>query len=310
MEKKNSALSDVLFIFPGHDFTYHVLKDSGLDVLPPYKGKDNIILRILREIHFGLNLPLKSIWFHKINKEYKSFFIFEPLIIPEYIDWLHFLYPHSKFVMLYLNKCNKINSPDKFRYSFLNLWSGDVNDSQTYNLNLCPNAGFYVRTWKVCKTEPEFDIFFVGCDKGNKRLVELVNLENKFNALGLKSYLHIVPEHRYGLYNNKRYKRALPYSEVLKFLGKTKAILYLGYGSQECVTIRVQESLVHEIKLVTDCAWLKKYDFYHPDNIFILGEDEMDSLLEFLNKPYVNIEASILNSMFFEDLAEQIILNS
>lgn len=140
-------------------------------------------------------------------------------------------------------------------------------------------------------------------------MVEFVNLEYKFDTLGLKNYLLIVPEHRYGLYNNKRYKRALLYSEVLKFLGKTKAILYLGYGSQECVTIRVQESLVHEIKLVTDCAWLKKYDFYHPDNIFILGEDELDSLPEFLNKPYINIDASILNSMFFDDLAEQIILN-
>lgn len=311
MQKKtNEILSDILFIFPGHGFTYRVLSDSGLKVLPPYKGKSSIILRILREIHFRLNLPMKYIWFHKINKEYKLFFIFEPLIIPEYIDWLHSLYPHSKFVMLYLNNCKKSNSPDKFRRSFLKLWSGDVNDSHIYNLNLCPDAGFYVRSWRVCKMEPEFDIFFVGCDKGNKRLVELINWENRFNALGLRSYLHLVPEHRYGLYNNKRYKRSLPYSEVLKFLGKTKAILYLGYGSQECVTIRVQESLVHEIKLITDCAWLKNYDFYHPDNIFILGEDEIESLPDFLNKPYIKVESSIEKNIYFTDLVEQIVLSS
>lgn len=74
--------------------------------------------------------------------------------------------------MLYLNKCNKINSHEKFRRSFLKLWSGDVSDFQNYNLKLCPNAGFYVRSWKVCKTEPEFDIF-IGCDKGDKNWLNL-----------------------------------------------------------------------------------------------------------------------------------------
>lgn len=311
MQKKpNDILSDVLFIFPGYSFTYNVLSDSELNVLPPYKGKGYVILRILREIHFRLNLPLKKIWFHKINKEYMSFFIFDPLIIPEYIDWLYSLYPHSKFIMFYNNKCKESNSPMKFHRSFLKLWSSDVNDSLLYNLNLSSNAGFYVRSWKVCKIEPEFDVFFVGCDKGNKRLSDLINLESKFNALGLRSYFHIVPEHRYGLYSNKRYKRPLQYSEVLNFLGKTKAILYLGYGSQECATIRVQESLVHEIKLITDCAWLKKYDFYHPNNIFILGEDKIESLPEFLNNPYIRVESSMLKNIFFTNLAEQIVLNS
>ena len=36
MQKKtNEILSDILFIFPGHGFTYRVLSDSGLKVLPP-----------------------------------------------------------------------------------------------------------------------------------------------------------------------------------------------------------------------------------------------------------------------------------
>ena len=135
-------------------------------------------------------------------------------------------------------------------------------------------------------------------------------MERQFNLLGLTTYFHIAPEHRYDLYKNKRYKKFLPYTEVLKFLGKTKAILSLGYGSQECITIRVQESLVHKIKLITDCVWLKKYDFFHPDNIFILGEDEIESLPEFMNKPYVEIETSVLNNIYFEDLVEHIVLNS
>lgn len=311
MQKKTSnILSNVLFIMPEHNFYYASFKGSGLNVLPIYKGKDNVVLRVFREIHFSFNLPFKHIWFHKVDKEYESYFIFECLVIPEYIDWLHSLYPHSKIIMLYLNNCTKVNSPEKFRRDFLKLWSGDINDCHNYNLNLCPNVGSYVRSWTVTKTEPKFDIFFIGSDKGNKRLGNLINLERQFNLLGLTTYFHIAPEHRYDLYKNKRYKKFLPYTEVLKFLGKTKAILYLGYGSQECITIRVQESLVHKIKLITDCVWLKKYDFFHPDNIFILGEDEIESLPEFINKPYVEIETSVLNNIYIEDLVEYIILNS
>ena len=74
--------------------------------------------------------------------------------------------------------------------------------------------------------------------------------------------------------------------------------------------IIVQESLVHEIKLITDCAWLKNYDFYHPDNIFILGEDEIESLPDFLNKPYIKVESSIEKNIYFTDLVEQIVLSS
>ena len=40
------------------------------------KGKIMSFLRVFREIHFRLNLPLKHIWFHKVDKEYESYFIF------------------------------------------------------------------------------------------------------------------------------------------------------------------------------------------------------------------------------------------
>ena len=175
-QKICNILSNILFVMPEHNFYYASFKESRMNVLPIYKGKDNVILRVFREIHFRLNLPLKHIWFHKVDKEYESYFIFECLVIPEYIDWLHSLYPHSKIIMLYLNNCTKVNSPEKFRRDFLKLWSGDINDCHNYNLNLCPNVGSYVHSWTVTKTEPKFDIFFIGSDKGNKRLGNLINL--------------------------------------------------------------------------------------------------------------------------------------
>ena len=47
-----------------------------------------------------------------------------------------------------------------------------------------------------------------------------------------------------------------------------------------------------------------------PDNIFILGEDEIESLPDFLNKPYIKVESSIEKNIYFTDLVEQIVLSS
>lgn len=102
----------------------------------------------------------------------------------------------------------------------------------------------------------------------------------------------------------------MPYEECLKYLGMSRSILYLGFGSQECLTIRIQESLVHQIKLITDCSWIKKYDFYNSNNIFILGEDDMKDLPRFLNTPYESVTADILKHIYLDELLEEVISQS
>ena len=302
-----SILNSTLFILPKHSFSWGQLKDEGLTVHPPYKGGNNIFLRILREIHFRMNIPYKMIWFKAIPKPYDNFFLFADLIIPEYIEWLHEQYPSAKYMMFYMNNCKADTCPDKFRFDYLKLWSGDVNDCQKYKINLAPKILAYSRSWVVKKRTPVYDIFFVGKDKKGKRLNQLLDLESQFKKLGLNPYFHIVAGHRYDRYKNRHYKDFMPYEEVLSNLGKSKSILYLGYGSQECVTLRVQESLIHKIKLVTDCGWLRQYDFYNPNNIFILGEDKLEDLPAFLNTPYVDVKTDMLDHIYIDELLEEVI---
>ena len=300
-------LSSVLFILPKYAFSWGQVVDDGLKGHPPYKGGKSIFLRILREIHFRFNLPKKSIWFCPIPEKYDVFFIFADLIIPKYIEWLHNQFPTSKYIMFYMNNCTEASCPDRFRYEYLKLWSGDVNDCEKFHLNKAPYMGAYCRSWIVKKEPPVYDVFYVGKDKGFKRLDDLLKLESQFAQMGLKTYFHIVTNHRYDKYRSKQYKDYMPYKECLSFLGKTKAILYLGYGSQECVTIRVQESLIHRIKLITDCAWLKQYEFYNPHNIFILGEDKIEELPRFLNTPYEEVKTDLLEHIYIDELFKEII---
>ena len=307
MDNKVNNIKSTLFILPKHSFSWAQIEEAGLIAHPPYKGRNNFFLRILREIHFRLNFPKKSIWFCPIPRSFDVFFLFADLIIPEYIEWVHDQYPSAKYIMFYMNNCNSATCPDKFRFDYLKLWSGDVNDCQKYHINLAPRILAYSRSWVVNKVTPEYDIFFVGKDKGGKRLSQLLDLESQFKNIGLKTYFHMVAEHRYERYKNRHYKAFMPYKECLLYLGKTRSILYLGYGSQECVTLRVQESLIHKIKLVTDCSWLKHYDFYNPNNIFILGEDNLEHLPSFLNSPYVDVKTDLLDHIYLDELIEEVI---
>lgn len=310
MDKKRYILDNTLFIIPLLTFSRSVLIASGLTTLPPYRGERSFILRAIRELHYRMKLPFYSIWYYPIDREYETFFIFDG-ISPNYVEWLHKTFPQSKIILFYNNKCEPYDSPDRYPYEFLTMWSGDVNDCHKWKvLNQTPVVGAYAKSWLFKKQQPEYDVFFIGQDKGFKRMKVLKDLEKLFLSMGLNPFFYVTAAHRYDRYRNKGYKKPIPYGKSLEYLSKSKSILYLGYGSQECVTIRVQESLIHKIKLITDCTWIKKYDFYNPNNIFILGEDDVENLPKFLNSPYEEVESDFFNHIYFEDLAYDIIKSS
>lgn len=303
-------IDKVLIIINRHAFTYEIVKDTEFDSIAPYKGKNNIMFRILREIHFRLNLPKKSLWYIKPDKDYDTFLIYSDLITPDYIDWLHCLYPHTRIIITFENICTPGNNPANFYQNYIHFCSGDQDDCKKYNMQLLPPCGSYTKKWIVKKRHPLYDLFFIGKDKKNcTRLKEIEKLEVELGKIGISLNAHIVPYTRFDWYKSKRYKKYIPYSQVLEKLAYTRAILYLGFGSQKCVTIRVQESLLHKIKLVTDSIWIKEYDFYHPDNIFILGEDKLDDLPAFLAKPYVDVQSEFFNMAYYED-SVSIMLNN
>lgn len=287
-------------------FVNEPIQKSGYDIQSPYYG-NTFFFRVFREIHFRLGLPLKSIWFNNANIIKKEiFFLSEALIIPDYLDWLHKKNPESKIIIFYTNKVNKKNNPDKLKRKWCSIWTCDRIDSEKYDLNLYDGIAYF-KIYEVKKETPIYDIFYIGKDKG--RLDDLLSLEKKFNNLGLNTYIHIVPEKRWFAKKNERYNSLMPYEQVLENLGKSRAILHLSQGAQNGITMRVMESLIHNIKLITDCTYLVNYDFYDKNNMFILGQDDISRLPEFINTPYIKVESKIFEHIYFEDMLKYIIEN-
>ncbi|MDD4589520.1 MAG: hypothetical protein PHG06_03675 [Parabacteroides sp.] len=305
----NNLLKDVLFIEPEQGFYYPFIKSDGLNIVSPYKGGKSLFLRIFRELHFRLNLPCKYVWYNSktINK-YSTFFVFEELLITDFLKWLYQKDPDRLIVLFYANICKPFNHADMFDDKWCIKWSGDPEDCTMYRMNMCTESTSFFKSWHIVKRNPDIDVFYIGRDKG--RLDYLLGLEKNLRDLGLNPYFHIASGVKYTIKRDHHYKSLIPYSKVLEYLSHSRAILHLEQGAQACITIRLQESLVNRIKLITDSKDIKKYKFYDPDNIFILGEDDISTLPRFLDKPYKEVNLEELGDLYFENLATRIIEQS
>lgn len=295
--------SNIRFILPHHGWTYKFIKKEGFDVRDPYIG-NALIPRIFREIFFRLNLPGKAIWYNKENLEHdKTIFIYESLIIPNYIKWIHDNTKNCRIILFYSNPVSASVNPNLIDDEWCEKWTVDTSDADKYGLRLYEGGGYFSQ-WTVDKKMPSIDVFYVGKDK--RRLEKIQSLKKQFEDLGLKTYFHITAERGFQRKKDKYHQPFMPYEEVLKVMGKTRAILHLSDGCQKGITMRIAESLLHEIKLITDDKDIVNYDFYHPNNIFVLGLNDMSKLPGFLNLPYTHVESTFYERPYFEDMVNTI----
>lgn len=65
------------------------------------------------------------------------------------------------------------------------------------------------------------------------------------------------------------------------------------------LSFRPFEALGYRKKLITTNAEIKKYDFYHPDNVFVWDGKSLDGLAEFVAKPYRELPPEIYQKYSF-----------
>ena len=298
---------DVLLILPRNGWLNNGLINEGYNLSFPYYG-NSVIHRLIRDIHFKIKMG-QSIWYNKANiSNYKYIFLSATLVTTDYIKWLKKKNPNSIIILVYNNIVNKKTcNPLSITNDYCIKWTCDIYDAKKYNMNFY-NSGAYLRHWIVKKTIPVYDVFYIGKDKN--RLEQLRQIEKEMNAYGVKTMFYITWERGWQKINDGIHKPFLPYEEVLSYIGKSRAILHLIDGAQNGITIRIQESLIHKVKLITDDKNIRSYDFYNPHNIFILGVDNMNDLRNFLDTPYEDVHSEFFKNAFYDQMIEYVVTSS
>lgn len=296
--------NELMIVIPSHGFFYKYIKELGYSVCDPYYGK-LAVLRIFRELHFRLKLPGSSIWYNRrciCNQ--RVIVLYGSLLTGKFIKWLQKKNNSSVLIMIYANPVATSINPDSINKSEIILWTYDKDDAEKYGMNLI-SGGIYFPQWKVKKEKAEYDVFYIGKDKG--RLQRLREIEARLNDYGLKTFFYITWSRGWQHKDDGIHKPFLPYEDVLDYIGKSKAILHLLDGSQHGVTLRIQESLIHKVKLITDDSSIVNYDFYNPNNIFILGKDDLKGLRHFLDSPYEDIQTDFFKHAFYEQMLDEVV---
>jgi hypothetical protein len=154
-----------------------------------------------------------------------------------------------------------------------------------------------------------YDVFFIGINKGN-RIEQIEKIKEMF-ILNKITYNILISS-----FNKKQYKTQpeiysppLKYTEVLNEIQKAKAILDIVKPGQSGITQREMEALCFGKKLLTNNTFVKKRDYYYPENIYIMDFDDpcygCHGLKKFLETPTVAISEETKQTYSIETWLER-----
>ena len=303
MDMPNWNSENTAFVMAASGYARTTIEENGIRVFSPYHG-DNLPLRIFREICFRLPVLPKVIWYNKsiLSRKIDFLNLYDANITRHYLKWIKKHFPESQINFIYNNMVGKARniSPENIPHN-IRIWTYDDHDSRKYSIRLYKN--YWVREMPEKKKEPEFDIFFIGKDKGRGEY--LLALEKKLKELGLTTKFIITKDGRLSK-NKEYYQRSIPYEQVLDYDTRCRAILNVTMEDQEGVTMRDMESAAIGVKLITTNTYIVNKDLYNSSNVFILGVDDFDTLPDFLDRDYVDMWTGIKENHTFEALMNEI----
>ncbi|MDQ2720964.1 MAG: hypothetical protein M3Z26_14550 [Bacteroidota bacterium] len=299
-------MNKILFI-KDLDYWGKKIQESGIMVTPLFK-KIPFFLRPLRIFHLKYGFPFKNIWYNDWENELSNFEIIIltaanfTVHIAKYIDGLN-LRKNIRLIYWYWDPVRSKYAPDKISDKW-EKWTFDEADCKNYNLKY--NSTYYFNSISLNSQNVVYDVFFIGQNK--RRIDELLFLKSQLENFSLKVYFNIVADEKL-FYNKKVFSMRLSYSEVLNYISKSKSILELVQQNQSGLTLRSMEALFFNKKLITNNSSIKKYDLYCKENIFIIGEDDINGIQQFINTPYKILNKSIIDQYDFKNWLQRLVNN-
>lgn len=276
-----------VLILRSNDKDKFVRQIKSCDMQKYYKCKDkNILFRIFRKLDLDIVRIFFGSWKKQI-KDYEYFILFDNYyngIVSKYIKRKN---PNSKIILWFWNPISEYSKSYLLHKNIDEVWTYDKNDAKKYNIKY--NSQFYNKEIACPKLEIKQDVIFLGMNKGRKDIIGSYN--NQFINNQLKTKICII----------ETSKEAISYNEYLKLVGESNAILDIVMDNVPGLTLRCMESLFFNKKLITNNLDIENYDFYNPNNIFILGKDNMDNIKQFINSPYEPIDEDIVKYYDFEE---------
>ena len=298
MENNRKVL--MLSLTTKEDYALNEWKKNGIDVDITLK-EHSLLLRAIRRYWIKYHLPFESIWYGTWKKNFLDYdcVIVHGTYLAECIPaWMRKQADkkkkNPKIIWWYWNSVVEQDNPDRVSPSVCEKWSFDRKDCETYHLQY--NTQYYFKSFVLPERDNLYDVYFLGTDGGRRQ--QILDIYEQICQFGMRPDFHIfvskVPEDMSD-YQKCFITEKMGYQDNLKHIAESRAVLEILRPGQSGQTLRALECLFFKKKLITNDSRVKSYEFYHPDNIFILGENKIEDLPEFMEKKYVEIDETIVD---------------
>ena len=239
----------------------------------------NIFLRVCRKFHLPFEAFFYGDWKSRLN-DCDNVILFDNGYNPEIPKYIKNKNKNIRIIFWYWNSLVELGNKIIDTEYIDEIWTYNRFDSKNFNLKYNPQ--FYLKMFDLENKETNTDVLFLGRDKGREE--SLRKLESELNGMDVITNFKIV----------KTSADTVKYPDYLKLLEESKCILDYSFTLPCGLSLRPLEALFYEKKLITNNSDIKNYDFYDSNNIFILGEDDINKIKEFIDKPYKKIDEKIV----------------
>lgn len=157
----------------------------------------------------------------------------------------------------------------------------------------------------VNNSELPYDLSFIGTghDDRVKIVKELIRQAEK-NKLSCYSYFFmphklvflknkLLNKNFVNVHENDLHYKMLPFEKLYKVYANSRCVIDVENKGQHGLTMRSIEILGLRRKFITTNRDIVNYDFYNPNNIFVIDRDNPQIDMEFLKKPYKKLSDEI-----------------
>ncbi|VTU08129.1 Uncharacterised protein [Actinobacillus indolicus] len=147
----------------------------------------------------------------------------------------------------------------------------------------------------------EYDFYFLGAHNAYRKKI-IIDFANFAKKRHWNINIIIISQKIKNIYPSNitelEIQEAISFSDNLTLSKKAKVLLDFVIDEHKGLSFRAFEALGYNKKLITTNKEITKYDFYHPNNIFIL-DNNFDEIPDFLEKPYQDIDPKIKEKYSF-----------
>lgn len=272
------------------------------------------IIRVHKDlVRRKINAYYKKILQETEQQHFDYLFVVRGEVVPEFF-LRTFKAEHPQCIFIFYNWDSFSNTPHTSRLLHLydRKFTFDPEDARNFDLGFRP-LYFTDDYREVRKTaKPRYDLVFLGTAHSDRYLISS-KIKRCLEKEGKSMFCYYFMHSKWVYFFKKMFDRTFKYFDIKKLsftsmtvveitelYGQSKAILDINHPKQKGLTMRTFESIGSEIKLVTTNPEIKKFDFYHPNNIFVMDREKCAIGLDFFDRPYEPIDVTAYEKLSIE----------